>query len=313
MKRVGILRGGTGKNYTQSLKKGGDIILHLSQDGEGVYKVADILVDKDHIWHFNGVPIVPSDLARKVDIVWNTSHPSYSNILESLSIPTIGTSAFTHSQQNSKDILREHMKKIGVPIPRSIILHVYQKDFDPRYAEGSGEASGPREKYAMKKAKEIHEKFGGPWIVKSLGEDKTMGIHLAKTFPQLIDAIEDGVNHGQSLVVEEFILGKVASVHTMPEFRGEDMYTFPFGNTFGNFSPEEKEKLSAMAKDIHQHIAAGHYLKSDMILTPRGKIYLLQIDTEPDFKPESHLSQVAELAGIKIQHIVEHILNKCLN
>ena len=49
------------------------------------------------------------------------------------------------------------MKSVGVQMPRSMVLPVYQKDFD-----------GPRERYAIKKAKEVHEKFGAPWMVKSL-------------------------------------------------------------------------------------------------------------------------------------------------
>ena len=50
-KRVGILRGGAGKNYLSSLKKGGEIILHISENLSDKYKPVDILVDKDYIWH----------------------------------------------------------------------------------------------------------------------------------------------------------------------------------------------------------------------------------------------------------------------
>ena len=301
MKKVGIIRGGAGKNYASSLKKGGEIISHITESLGDKYKTIDILVDKDYIWYFNGVPINPGDLFNKVDVVWNTSHPSLSNIVQSLSIPNIGVSSFAHSLENSKDMLRQHMAQIGVPMPRSIILSVYQKDFD-----------GPRERYAIKKAKEVHEKFGGPWIVKSFTEDSNMGIHLAKTFNELVGAIEDGVLHDKSILVEEFIAGKVASVHSVPGFRGENVYTFPFGNSFGTFSTDEKEKLATLVKTLHTHIGAGHYLKSDFILTPRGRIYLLQIESHPDLKPDSHFSQSAELAGAKMHDIIEHILERAL-
>ena len=90
--------------------------------------------------------------------------------------------------QNSKDMLREHVKNIGINIPRAIVLPVYQPDFD-----------GPRDKYATKAAMKVFEKFPSPWIVKSFTPDLSMGIHLAKTFPQLVESIEDGVNHGQSI------------------------------------------------------------------------------------------------------------------
>jgi D-alanine-D-alanine ligase len=297
------LRGGAGKLYASSLQKGGEVISLIFENLADKYKTFDILIDKDGVWHLNGIPILPSVLAQKVDVVWNTSHPSFSNILDSLSIPNINAGDFSSILQNSKDLLREHLKNIDIEMPRSIVLPLYQKDFD-----------GPREKYAVKKAKEIHEKFPAPWIVKSYTEDTNMGIHLAKTFPELVRAIEDGVNHEKSILVEEFIAGKIASMHSVPNFRGVEIYTFPINdymrNSSGIFSKEEKEKLATLTKKLHKHIGAKHYLKSDFVLTPRGKIYLLQINGTPNLKSNSHLSQVTESVGAKMHHVVEHILEQ---
>ncbi len=320
-KRIGILRGGGGEHYAHSLKRGGDIILHISENLGDKYKVYDILIDKDYIWHFAGVPVTPGELSSKVDIVWNATHPSFSNILESLSIPTIGLGSFSSTLGGSREMLREHMKKIGVAMPRHMLLPLYQIDFD-----------GPRERYAIKKAKAIFEKFGSPWIVKSFGDENMgpvrsrspqgdrstlvleraasngMGVHLAKTFNELVAAIDDGVAHGKSILVEEFIAGKVASLHSMPHFRGEDFYIFPPVNVFGNLSSEEKEKLTSLVKGLHIHIGAKHYLKSDFILNPRGKVYLLDFESMPNVKSFSHFSEACASVGAKMHHVVEHIL-----
>lgn len=298
MKRVGILRGGTGEHYKSSLKRGGDIILHISENLSDKYKPIDILIDKDYVWHVNGVPVNLADLAHKVDLVWNTSHPSFSNIVESLSIPHIRSSPFWG---NSRELLKEHVKSIGVDMPRSIVLPVYQKDFD-----------GPREKYAIKKAKSVFEKFSSPWIVKSFTPAENMAIHLAKTFPELVNAIEDGVRNGKSILVEEFIVGKVASLHSVPNFRDEDIYVFPAVNTFGELSSSEKEKLSMLAKDLHTHLGAWHYLKCDFLLNQRGKVYLLDFESTPNLNSYSHFAQACESVGAKMHHVVEHILEKAL-
>ncbi|MFA5791477.1 MAG: hypothetical protein WC884_00350 [Candidatus Paceibacterota bacterium] len=298
-KRIGILRGGTGDNYHSSLQKGGEIISYILENLSDKYKVIDILVDKNNIWHCNGLPINPADLIHKVDIVWNVTHSKFSHILNSLSILNISMGSFPSSLENSKDLLREHIKEIGLEMPRSIVLPLYQKDFD-----------GDKNKYAIKKAKEIHAKFSSPWIVKSFTTDSNMGIHLAKTFNELVGAIEDGVNHEKSILVEEFITGKVASIHSVPYFRNEEIYTFPLGNAYGIFSNEEKNKLAFLAKDLYKHIGVKHYLKIDFILTKNGKVYLLQIDGIPDLKQDSHFSQVCESVGAKMHHVVEHILNK---
>jgi D-alanine-D-alanine ligase-like ATP-grasp enzyme len=299
IKRVGILRGGKGKHYTSSLKKGGEIISHIFENLAHKYKVVDILIDTEGNWHLNGMPIKPADLVHKVDVVWNVGHPSESVILNNFAIPNIGNSSFSTAMENSKDMLREHMSKIGIQMPRSIILPLYQEDLD-----------GPSELYAIKKAKEVHEKFSAPWTIKSFTADSNMGIHLAKTFGELVEAIEDGVKHKKSILVEEFISGKVASVHSVPAFRGEDFYTFPLLNTFGIFSQAEKEKLDSLAKDLHQHADAKHYLKMDFIINLSGRVYLLGIDSTPDLNPGSQFAEACEQVGAKTHQVVEHILEQ---
>ncbi len=303
IKRVGILRGGNGSNYHASLKHGGDIILQIQENLSNKYKPVDILIDKEGIWHVGGLPIHAEDLPSKIDLAWNTAHPSFSNDLNNLFIPHVKNGAFASTLKDSKDMLKEHMKSMGVSMPRSILIPFYQEDFD-----------GDRERFAIKKAKEVHEKFGAPWIVKSFTPDKSMGIHLAKTFDQLVGAIEDGVNHNQSILVEEFISGKIASMHSMRGFREyvprikSGIYIFPMGNSYGEFSEEEKFNLSSLVREIYEHIGANHYLKTDFVMNPRGKVYLLNIELDPDLRSESHFVQVCDLAGVKPHHVVEHIL-----
>jgi D-alanine-D-alanine ligase-like ATP-grasp enzyme len=272
-KRIGILRGGLGKHYASSIKKGGEIILHISENLGDKYKVTDILIDKAGKWHENGKPIKPVDLAHKIDIAWNLAGPEVSVTLGSLAIPNIGQKIFAF--QNSKEMLREHIKQIGLLMPQFII--------------------------SPKNAREVFEKFGAPWIVKFLNE-----IKIVKTFDELAEMI----NGKENAIVEEFIGGKIASIHSVPMFRGENIYTFPLGNSFGIFSAEEKDKLTSLAKTLHIHLDAKHYLKSDFLLTPHGKVYLLQIEGIPDLKPGSHFSEVAESVGAKMSDVVEHILEQ---
>lgn len=297
-KRVGILRGGTEKNYTSSLQKGGDIILHILENLDHRYKTFDILVDREGVWHFNGRPIIPADLIHKVDVVWNTAHPSFSLVLDTLSIQNVGADSFHSVLENSKEILCDHMQDIGVYVPRHVLLPVYQKDFD-----------GPRQQYATKKAKEVFEKFSSPWLVKSFEKNSGMGVHIAKTFPELVRAIEDGLNHGESIVVEEFIVGRVASIHSLSGFRGEDVYVFPVMKVFGEVSSEEKNKLAQIMKSLHKQINAKHYLKMSCTLDKRGKVYLLALDGTPDLRLDAHyFKEVCKSVGAKMHHIIEHIL-----
>ena len=306
-KVVGILRGGTWENYEKSLSEGGKIISHIFENLFNKWKPVDILVDKNGNWHLAGLPIKPAQLMNKVDVVWNMSHPSYSKTLLDFSIPNIETNLFSKTLV-SREMLREHMKKIGINMPRGFVIPVYQKDFD-----------GPVEEYAIKKAKEVFEKFASPWIVKPLVEDLNIGIHIAKNFPELIGAIVDCVEHQKSILVEEFIFGKNASVHSVAGFRGENAYSFPpIENrdgviiSPGKFSFTEKEKLMNLVKKIYHHINTSQYLKSDFVLHPSGGIYLTHIEFSPNLDPDSCFHKSCESVGTEAHNIIEHILERAL-
>jgi D-alanine-D-alanine ligase-like ATP-grasp enzyme len=296
-KRIGILRGGNGEHYENSLKKGGDFLSHILENFKDKYKPIDIFIDKNDIWHVNSLPIKPTDLIHKVDLVWNLSHPKYGQIIKNLSIPHIGSDHFFSTLEQSRKILEEHMKKIGVKMPRHLILPIYQKDFD-----------GPIERYAIKKAKEVHEKFSSPWIVKSLTADSNIGVHVAETFPELVNAIQDVLQHGVSILVEEFIAGKIAFVHQLAGFRGEDFYTFPFGK----YSKEEKEKLNNASEEIYKNFDNLVYLKSNFVLHPKRGIFLTSLEFHPDLEKNSHLNNICESVGAKMHHIVEHLIESSL-
>lgn len=269
-KRVGILRGGIENNYHSSLRQGGDIILHLFQNLNHKYTTLDILIDKDGVWHCNGLPIVPADLFHKVDVVWNVTHPSMSILLDNLSIPNIKINSFVSMLDPHSTMFREYMKNIDVLIPRSVI--------------------------SPKSAHEVFVKFGSPWQV---------GDKLIQTFSELDEIIKNNKN----ILVKEFIVGKVVSVHALLGFRGEDIYVFPPIDIFGKISMTEKDRIIDIAKDLHKHTHTNTYLKMSFVINKRGKIYLLDIDSVPDLSKDSYyLPQVCEKVGAKMHHIVEHIL-----
>lgn len=303
-KNVGVLRGGIFENYDFSLRHGGKIISSINENLSDKWKVFDILIDKENSWHINGLPINPDNLMHKVDIVWNTSHPSYSKILEDFSIPNIGVSHFSKILE-SKEMLKEHMSKVGIKMPRAFVIPLYQEDID-------GEVG----KYAIKKAKEVHQKFPSPWIIKSLTEDPNMGIHLAQTFMELVDAIMDSIKHKKSILVEEFIVGKRISVHSLKNFRGEDVYSFPPVEdkngiiiSPGKFTNIEKDKLLELAKNAFINSNAKQFLKSNFILHKSGKIYLSSIDYSPNLEENSCFHKACESVGTKAHLVVSHMLD----
>lgn len=293
MKRVGILRGGQKEYYETSIKKGAELISYLVENLQDEYKVLDILIDKDNVWHVSGLPVMPIDLIHKVDIVWNMSHPNYGSIVSSLSIPLVGNSIFAMSLENNPNILKEHLNNLAINTPKHIILPAYQSDFD-----------GPKEKYAEKKAKEVFNKFASPWIVRSYPENASVGIHVAQTFPQLSQAIEDVAHRGDSILVEELIEGEKTEMHTIRGFRGESLYTFPIEN----IAKKDKDYLNSFSKELHHHLGGEHYMNAHFVVHPRRGIFITSVNFSPNLSSSSDLDRASVSVGAKLQHIVEHIL-----
>ena len=297
-KKVGILRGGNKENYADSLRVGGELILHIHENLSDKWKPVDILIDTEGVWHADGLPIKPVELVNKVDLVWNTSHPNFSVILKSFDIPNIGVDAFAFLLRDNRSILQEHMKEIRVKMPRHFVIPAYQPDFDGAY-----------DRFILKKAKEVHEKFSPPWVVKSLTNDSDIGIHIANTYPELIDAIADIVDHDKSILVEELISGKEVSMHSVSGFRGQEIYNLP---AVGNFSTQDKENLNEISKNIHKHLNISNYLNSNFVLHPKRGLFLKEINFFPDVKNDSHFHQTSLYIGSSPKQIIDHILEQAL-
>src|SRR3989338_6245986 len=159
MKKIGILRGGIGEHYAASLERGGEVIAFLAKNFREKYKPMDILVDRDGLWHLAGVPVYPADLAHRVDLVWNSAHHSFSQILESVKVPHIPASV-VHKFSKSREMLKEHLQKLNMSLTRHLVF--------PDQADFS----------APNRAKEVHAKFSPPWLVRPFGANTSV---VAKT------------------------------------------------------------------------------------------------------------------------------------
>jgi D-alanine-D-alanine ligase-like ATP-grasp enzyme len=142
-----------------------------------------------------------------------------------------------------------------------------------------------------------------------------MGNHVCKTFPELVRAFEDAGRKGASVIVEELIQGKEASVIVVDKFRNKDLYTMPTielreGNTIcpGGFSQNEKMELEQMARLAHKEFGFDHYSKSNFMVHPVKGVYIFSVDTLPTIAHDSHVGTALESVGSSIHEFVDHIL-----
>ena len=101
MIKVGVVRGGPSSEYEVSLKTGANVLSHLRGDKlNSIYKTIDILIDKNGIWHKNGIPTTIEKIFHSVDVIFNALHGDYGEdgkiqqVFDQWQIPYTGSGAF---------------------------------------------------------------------------------------------------------------------------------------------------------------------------------------------------------------------------
>ena len=306
VKRVGILRGGE-NNYEASLREGGEIIFQIVSHLFEKWKPIDIFIDRSGIGHVGGVPVSISELSQKADVFWDTTRMDIYLKLKDSPVVNVsgGISSFS---EKSRKMLSEHMKNLGINIPRHILLPSYQKDFD-----------GPLETYATKKAKEVFEKFSPPWKFRLFPGTKKKEIRLIKNFSELAIAIIEAGKRGKSILVEEFVNGSRGTAHSVRGFRGKDIYVFSslpdrrardkeMSENFKNI--KEKEQLTKLVKSLHEYIPLSYYINAGFVLNQKRGAFLEDLEFSPDFEENSHFIESCNAIGVKPHDVIEHILNQ---
>ena len=293
--RVGVLRGGPSGAYQDSLKTGA-YVLSLLRDMPETYEPLDIFISKGGEWHTSGLPAEPHNILTHTDVVWNALHGHYGEdgqvqqILQSLQLPYTGSSTipsvFSHNKEIAKNLYRQH----GLLTPSSLLLS----------AEDAGE----------EQLIEIFRTFIHPVIVKPTTGVKALGVRIARTFHELKDAVKKTFAHSPKIMIEEYIRGSVSSCAVIENAKGERFYALvPTGRHAIHFNKEIEE----MAKSAHQVLGQRHFSSSDFMITPKGKIYILETNSVPLLHEDSLLHHSLHATGWKPQDFADHYLKLALN
>lgn len=314
--RVGIIRGGPSSEYEVSLKTGASVLAYLPPQ----YKKEDILITKDGIWHFGGVPINPINLSNHIDVAFLCLHGEYGEdgqvqkILESIGLPFTGSGSLSSAIGMNKIHSKKHLVDSGVKMPRHI--HVTEQDIPE------------------KKAKEAFDHFAPPYIVKPVDRGSSVGLFVVKNTHELAAAIRECLKCSPSVLVEEFIRGKEATCGVVENLRGHKFYPLypteiipPSKRAYdydakyqsedtkilcpGRFSLEEKAQLQRLAVLAHQKLNLRHYSRSDFIVSPRG-IYYLETNTLPGLTDHSLVPKALVAAGIAYADFLDHLIKLAL-
>ena len=314
---VGVLRGGPSREHEVSLKSGAAILANLPEER---YGARDIYIDRQGVWHDRGRPTPPERILRQVDVVLNGLHGEYGEdgevqkLLERFGVPYTGSDSFASYLAMHKMMAKVRAQEAGLLTPES------------RYIE--------RVENVADAAGDIVRSFHQPVVVKPVGWGSSIGVSIVGGYAPVLAAITNLFEQGApSVLVEEYLRGREATVGVVEGLRGEALYTLPTIEIIppesdffsyaakysgearevcpGNFSRVDTEELRRIAKVMHRSLGLRHYSRSDFIVTPKG-VYYLETNTLPGLTQESLLPKSLAAVGVPLSDFFSHLVNLAL-
>jgi D-alanine-D-alanine ligase len=300
-----------------SLRTGAAILANLPDDR---YSTRDIYIDKQGEWHDRGRVTSPERVLRQLDVVLLGLHGEYGEdgevqkLLERFSIPYAGADSFGSYLAMHKLMSKVRAQEAGLLTP------------DFRHVQRADEAEAI--------AHEIIRSFHQPVVVKPVGWGSSVGVSIVGGYVPVLTAIQQLFLDGaQSVIVEEYIRGREATMGVVEGLRGEELYVLPsieiippqqdffsYGAKYsgetqelcpGNFSRVIKEELQLAAKAMHRALGLRHYSRSDFIVAPKG-VYYLETNTLPGLTEHSLMPKALASVGVPFPDFLSHLVTLAL-
>jgi len=325
--RVGVIRGGVTPEYYISLAAGSYVLNHIPKDR---YEPVDILITKDGTWHKKGIPIPPREIKNHVDIVFNTLYGTYGedgklqDFLDEIGVPYVGSDPFSHSMTANKKKKKERLADIGLKTPRYFILQGLLKLEDEK----------EQLEFLRKKAMEIFKKIHPPWVVKPILGSASTFTYVVTTFTELIHLLNDLADRFDEIIIEEFIEGEEIVSGIINGLRGEEEYVLPpfeivkpgkildyetrWGKkhslrTLGRKLEEHKSAIDDIVRTLHKEFNLNDYSTANLIISPKGGIYVIEVDSHPILGEGEILPSMMSEVGCPDRIWIDHLLRRRLN
>jgi D-alanine-D-alanine ligase len=297
-RRVGVLMGGLSSERQVSLQSGQAAAAALQARG---YDVHHVFVDRD------------LDLVLRheaIEVAFVALHGRYGEdgcaqgLLELIGIPYTGSGVLASALAMNKLRAKQIFRFNNLPTPAS-------------YATDAG--LEPDEVLSR------HADFGYPVVVKPIGEGSSIGVSLVETADELVAAVEAAGCFDEQLLVERHIDGQEISVAVLGDralgaveietrrplydyaakhrSRSETSYILP-----PRLSPERYRGVLHQAASAHRALGCTGATRVDLILSPTGNEYILEVNTVPPMTPSSLLPKIAQAAGLSFEDLCEAIL-----
>ena len=170
-----------------------------------------------------------------------------------------------------------------------------------------------------------------PCAVKVVGGGSSIGVALPDTREELKTALEEVLQYGSRVVVEEKIAGRELTVPVLDQqYLSPIEIVPPEGMTFdyvakyqsgaeaarelcpAPITEAEHKLIGEAALKLHRALGLSVYSRADFIVTEDGTPYFLEINTLPGMTPTSLVPQEAAQIGLSYEDLCEKIVQYSL-
>ncbi len=305
--RVGVLMGGTSSEREVSLRTGRAIYEALVRLGYDA-----VLIDVNER--------LPQELKRrKVDVAFVSLHGpggedgTIQGFLETISLPYTGSGVQSSAVSMHKVMTKVVLAAHDIPVPPGLVV--------PR-------GDVPSLSHVLKEAK-----LKLPVIVKPVSQGSTIGVTIVRQARHWKAAVALAHQYDAEAMVEAFIPGHEVTVAVLggvvgpPKVLPAVEIVAPDG--FYDFAAKYQKgktqylcpaplpvalskRIEALALRTFHALGCEGAARVDFRITPKGRPYVLEINTVPGMTETSLLPMAAAEAGIAYDRLVERILQSAL-
>jgi D-alanine-D-alanine ligase len=167
--------------------------------------------------------------------------------------------------------------------------------------------------------------FALPLVVKPVQEGSSVGISIVREETRLTEALELAFHHDDEILVEQYIKGQevqigilddrpIGAIEIIPK---NEFYDFEAKYTDGmaehvfpaRLDPVLYEKAQQVGLAAHRALGCKGYSRVDLLVTPAGDCYVLEVNTLPGMTALSLLPEIAAKgAGLQFEALVSRII-----
>ena len=318
---IAIVCGGDSSEHDVSLRSAQGLYSFFDKEKYNVYVVdmkgTDWQVDlpdgttsrvKMHDFTFR-----EGNVTRHFDYAYITIHgtPGENGILQGyfdlLHIPYSTSGVLVEAMTFNKFVLNQYLKGFGVRVAESILVRRGQEN--------------------QLDEQEIVKTIGMPCFVKPSNDGSSFGVSKVKNPDQLAPALHVAMMESDEVMIESFLEGTeitvgcyktkdkevvfpVTEVVTKNEFFD---YDAKYNGQVEEITParipqEQAERAQKLTSAIYDILHCNGIIRIDYIISPKGDISMLEINTTPGMTVTSFIPQQVRAAGLEMKDVLSDIV-----